>query len=78
MNYNEREADPQGGVALNPRVGTEAGDPRRLRAVIGVLRSIPDAQGPGQLDRNKGHDRIPQKNQESEDQERHPGEITGA
>ena len=59
MNYNEREVDPQGGVAQDPRVGTEAGDPRRFRETIGVLRSIPDAQGPGQLDRERGHDKIP-------------------
>ena len=65
MNYNERGADPQGGVARYPRVGTESGDPRRIREAIGVLRSIPDAQGPGQQDRKRGQD--PQDTQESED-----------
>ena len=78
MNYNEREVDPQGGVAQDPRVGTEAGDPRRFRVAIGVLRSIPDAQGPGQLDRNRGHDRIPRRIEKAKIQERHPGKITGA
>ena len=78
MNYNEREVDPQGGVAQDPRVGTEAGDPRRFRVAIGVLRSIPDAQVPGQLDRERGHDKTPQKNRESEDPGRHSGKITGA
>ena len=78
MNYNAREIDPQGGVAQDPRVGTEAGDPRRFRVAIGVLRSIPDAQGPGQPDRNRGHDRIPRRIEKAKIQERHPGKITGA
>ena len=78
MNYNEREADPQGGVAQDPRVGTEAGDPRRFREAIGVLRSIPDAQGPGQQDRKRGYDRIPRRIKKAKIQERHSGKITGA
>ena len=78
MNYNERGADPQGGVAQDPRAGTEAGDPRRFRGAIGVLRSIPDAQGPGQQDRKRGHDRIPRRIEKAKIQERHSGKITGA
>ena len=45
MNYNERGADPQAGVAQNPRVGTESGDLGKIRETIGLLRSILDAQG---------------------------------
>ena len=47
MNYNERGADPQGGVAQNPLVGTESGDLRKIREAIGLFRSILDAQGCG-------------------------------
>ena len=45
MNYNGRGADPQGGVAQNPLVGTESEDLRKIREAIGLLRSTLDAQG---------------------------------
>ena len=55
MNYNERGADPQGGVAQNPRVGAESGDLRKIREAIGLLRLILDARGPWHQDLGRGH-----------------------
>ena len=75
MNYNERGADPQGGVARYPRVGTESGDPRRFREAIGVLRLIPDAQGPGQKNLKRGHDSVPWIIKKAKIQERQSGKI---